>query len=242
MSASTVGFPLEFRTLSITVSESKQNSGEANDKEAKLDNVELDYFANLDLHTSKADRVLKSFDVSEKDGLSDEKAAASLARDGKNTLPKVRESYYRKIFWYLFGSFCSVLWFGVIVFFICWKPLSNPPSIPNPAIAIIAIVGILLQASFSAFQDWSTKRVMDSILDLLPAGAMVTRNGTSSKVSATDLVVGDIVKIAIGNKVSADLRLLTTSGDIRFDRSVLTGEPEEIEGAVESTSESFLES
>jgi sodium/potassium-transporting ATPase subunit alpha len=238
-SAANAGFPLEFRTLSIAVSESKQRPDES-DRDDKLD-TERDYFASLHFHTSNRDEVLKSFEVTEKGGLGDELAASRLARDGKNTLPKARESYYRKLFWYLFGGFCSVLWFAVIVFFLCWKPLSTPPSIPNLAMAIMVIFVIVLQASFSAFQDWSTKRVMNSILDLLPAEAMVIRNGTASKISATELVVGDIVQIAIGNKVPADLLLLSTSGDIRFDRSVLTGEPDEIEGSIECTNESFLE-
>lgn len=83
---------------------------------------------------------------------------------------------------------------------------------------------------------------MNAILDLLPADALVIRNGQATKTPSTDLVVGDIVKISIGNKVPADLRLLSTSGDVRFDRSMLTGESDEIEGAVDSTDKNFLES
>lgn len=82
---------------------------------------------------------------------------------------------------------------------------------------------------------------MNAILDLLPADALVVRGGQTTKVPSTDLVVGDIVKISIGNKVPADIRLLATSGDVRFDRSMLTGESDEIEGAVDSTDKNFLE-
>ncbi|ELR04093.1 hypothetical protein VC83_02010 [Pseudogymnoascus destructans] len=242
MSAANTGIPLEFRTLSIGLSESKQISREFDGKEEKPRTEELDYFANLDFHSVAAEQVLKSLDTSEKLGLDATAAAASLERDGSNTLPKVRDQHWRKIFWYIFGGFCSILWFGVIVFFLCWQPLSSPPSIPNLALAILVIIVIFLQASFSAFQDWSTKRVMNSILDLLPAEAMVIRDGQAKKMPTTELVVGDIVQISIGNKVPADLRLLSTSGDIRFDRSVLTGEPDEIEGAINCTNESFLES
>jgi sodium/potassium-transporting ATPase subunit alpha len=46
----------------------------------------------------------------------------------------------------------------------------------------------------------------------------------------------------VGNKVPADLRILSHSGDIRFDRSMLTGESEEVEGAIDGTDPNFLES
>lgn len=101
---------------------------------------------------------------------------------------------------------------------------------------------------------------MNSIMNLLPSDALVTRDGQSTKINSTDLVVGDIVKISIGNKTPADMRILSTSGvsilanshfeilliycyqDLRFDRSMLTGESEEIDGAVECTEKNFLES
>jgi sodium/potassium-transporting ATPase subunit alpha len=68
------------------------------------------------------------------------------------------------------------------------------------------------------------------------------RGGSFVKVPSTDVVAGDIVRISIGNKVPADLRLLSSSGDIRFDRSMITGEAEEVEGAIDSTDQNFLES
>jgi sodium/potassium-transporting ATPase subunit alpha len=124
----------------------------------------------------------------------------------------------------VFGGFCSVLWIGVIIFFICWRPLGNPDPAPyNLGLAILVLIVIFLQASFSAFQDWSTARTMKSILNLLPAETVAMREGESRKVASADLVVGDIVKVTIGNKVLADMRLLSTSGGVRFDRSMLTG-------------------
>lgn len=82
---------------------------------------------------------------------------------------------------------------------------------------------------------------MKSILNLLPAETVALRDGESRKVGSIDLVVGDIVKVAIGNKVPADMRILSTSGDVRFDRSMLTGELEEVEGNTRMTDKNFLE-
>ncbi|KAF3398055.1 Sodium/potassium-transporting ATPase subunit alpha-1 [Penicillium rolfsii] len=235
------GIPIEFRTLSIQVSESQAAPKEilAEPPKEKLPNQ--DYFESLDFHLLSQDALCQQFNVDLRTGLSSSAAATRLARDGKNVIAQHRENYLKKLFFYVFGGFCSILWVGVIIFFICWKPLSNPPSPTNLALAILIIIVIVLQAIFSAFQDWSTKRVMNSILNLLPAEALVMRDEKFIRLPATDLVSGDIVQISVGNKVPADMRLLKTSGDVRFDRAILTGESDEIDGAIEATETNFLE-
>lgn len=54
-------------------------------------------------------------------------------------------------------------------------------------------------------------------------------------------MVGDILKIIYGQKVSADCRIIETK-DLKFDKSMLTGESEAIEGTVECTDEKYVES
>jgi sodium/potassium-transporting ATPase subunit alpha len=113
----------------------------------------------------------------------------------------------------------------VIIFFICWRPLGDPNPAPySLGLAILVMIVILLQASFSGFQDWSTAWTMNTILNLLPSDALIIRDGTHVKVPSTDIFPGDIVSVGIGNKVPADMRILSTSGDVRFDCSMLTGE------------------
>ena len=57
----------------------------------------------------------------------------------------------------------------------------------------------------------------------------------TKRVPATELVTGDIVKITLGSKVPADMRILSCSSDLRFDRSILTGESNPISAAVDAT-------
>ncbi|KAJ5342430.1 hypothetical protein N7541_011554 [Penicillium brevicompactum] len=233
--------PIEFRTLSIHVSESQQAPKQIINDPAKEKHPQQDYFENLDFHIVSPERLCQEFNVDQRTGLTSTSAATRLQRDGKNVIAHHRENYLKKIFFYVFGGFCSVLWVGVVIFFVCWKPLSNPPSAQNLAMAVLILIVIALQASFSAFQDWSTARVMNSILGLLPAEAMVMRDEKLVQIPAADLVAGDIVHIGIGNKVPADMRILQSSGDVRFDRAILTGESDEVEGAIECTEINFLE-
>jgi sodium/potassium-transporting ATPase subunit alpha len=234
----TVGNACEMRTNFVF-----SLPGNPPNKGGDSDSANKDYFEQLDYHKLSTKEVCDRFNVFEAQGLSQNAAATRLQRDGKNEIPHPEPKWIGKLLGYVFGGFCSVLWVGVVIFFICWRPLGDPnPAAYNLGLAILVLIVIILQACFSAFQDWSTARTMQSILDLLPSDAYVMREGSFVKSPSTNLVVGDIVRISIGDKVPADLRILSSSGDVRFDRSVLTGEAEEVEGAVDSTDNNFLES
>lgn len=55
------------------------------------------------------------------------------------------------------------------------------------------------------------------------------------RLPASQLVSGDIVTVTLGLKVPADLRLFEVSPDLRFDRSILTGESNDIPATVDCT-------
>ena len=58
-----------------------------------------------------------------------------------------------------------------------------------------------------------------------PDEATALRSGQVSRVHASDLVPGDIVSVAVGDKVPADCRLLSiSSSSFRVDQAILTGE------------------
>lgn len=243
--------PIEFRTLSFGVSESraigdpptkpKHKTSKATKKAKQEEEVKND-FATADEHIITLDSLTHRLRVNSAQGLTTEDATKRLAEDGKNVLPTRKPSYIKKLLSYVFGGFCSILWVGVIIFFICWRPLGDPNPAPyNLGLAVLVIIVIFLQAAFSAFQDWSTAKTMNSILDMLPSEAMVLRQGSWTKMRTSELVVGDVVKISIGDKVPADMRLIETSGDLRFDRSAMTGESHEIDGTVDNTDDNFLE-
>lgn len=250
----TAGIPIEFRTLSFSVSQSQSKAlgDDALDKRPhytsrhKTGKRQQDEtprsLAEADEHTTSLDKLYQRFRVSPFQGLSAEAAARRLQDEGPNCLPRRRKNYARILLRYIFGGFCSVLWVGVIIFFICWRPLGDPnPAAYNLGLAVLVLVVIFLQAGFSAFQDYSTAKTMNSILDMLPSDAHVLRDGEWVTTRTSNLVPGDIVSVKIGDKVPADLRLVETSGDVRFDRSAMTGESEEVEGSLDATDNNFLE-
>ncbi|EFA86501.1 hypothetical protein PPL_00295 [Heterostelium album PN500] len=104
------------------------------------------------------------------------------------------------------------------------------------------MIVIFLQALFSAFQDWSTSRVMKSILSMLPSESLVVRGGQITRLPTSQLVVGDIVHLKMGNKVPADMVVFQSSGDLKVDNSILTGENKPINVVTNCTDSSFIES
>jgi len=76
---------------------------------------------------------------------------------------------------------------------------------------------------------------------MLPSEIVVLRDGNWHAILATGLVPGDIVQIRAGNKIPADLRLVEVSGDLKFNRSILTGEAKPIKASIDATGDNFLE-
>jgi sodium/potassium-transporting ATPase subunit alpha len=83
--------------------------------------------------------------------------------------------------------------------------------------------------------------VIASLYNLLPSEVNVLRAGRFNPVPASELVPGDVVQISAGSKVPADLRLFEVSGDLKFNKSVLTGDAKAVKTSVDRTSVNFLE-
>ncbi|MGI6110535.1 MAG: calcium-translocating P-type ATPase, PMCA-type, partial [Eubacteriaceae bacterium] len=61
----------------------------------------------------------------------------------------------------------------------------------------------------------------------------VIRDGCITEISQEDLVVGDIVELAVGDSIPADIRILSSSG-LRTDESALTGESDTVKKDAET--------
>ncbi|OAX37831.1 calcium ATPase [Rhizopogon vinicolor AM-OR11-026] len=134
------------------------------------------------------------------------------------------------------------MWIAFVVTIISYKPLGEPdPSAVNLGVAVLLMLVIIISATFYAFVDWNASRIMKSIKSLIANEAAVIRDGQQQLIPATDIVVGDIVVLSTGDRVPADLRIVSASSDLRIDRSLLTGESDMIPGSLDATSDNALE-
>ncbi|KAF7984332.1 hypothetical protein HWV62_15333 [Athelia sp. TMB] len=227
----------DFRTLSIHVTDTKEGKSDYKGKKNVQD------LSALEWHTLSSAEVCTRLGVVQNLGLDSPMAERRLHQNGKNVISPPPKNLAKKIFFYIFGGFGSLLFVASIICFLAWKPLGEPdPAVANLALAIVLLVVIAIQSFFNAWQDYSTGRVMASISGMLPTEILVFRDGNMRKMPAADLVSGDVVQITLGSKVPADIRLLDVSSDLRFDRSILTGESNPIGATVDATDPNFMES
>ncbi len=86
---------------------------------------------------------------------------------------------------------------------------------------ILAVV--LLNALIGYIQEFKAEKSVRALKRLLVAKARVIREGMEKEISGAELVPGDVVLLASGTRVPADLRLLHTN-ELRVDEAMLTGE------------------
>lgn len=87
---------------------------------------------------------------------------------------------------------------------------------------------VLINALIGFIQEGKAEKSLDAIRNLLSLQANVVRDGHRREISAEDLVPGDIVLLASGDKVPADLRLIETR-NLRIEEAALTGESAPVE-------------
>ncbi|KAJ1889483.1 hypothetical protein LPJ66_008008, partial [Kickxella alabastrina] len=184
-----------------------QHQADYDDQQNRL-NSNADELSSLKFHLDTVNQTLAKFGTSPIQGLEDPAVKRRRERDGPNTLSSPPNRIFLKIFEWLFSGFCPLLWIASICVWISWKPLGKPSNPQYLALGVAIFIVIALQASFSAWQEWTTSRVMASITSMLPTETMVIRNGKLVKIVAGELVQGDIVRVRGGDKVPADLRLI----------------------------------
>ena len=90
------------------------------------------------------------------------------------------------------------------------------------ALCVAVVAVILLNAGFAFVQEMQAERAVEALAAFLPATARVVRGGRETEVPARDLVPGDVLLVAEGERVCADGRLI--DGSVEMDLSALTGE------------------
>lgn len=154
-------------------------------------------------------------------GLSAEEAARRLGQNGRNAL---KEEKKKSKVWLFFAQFKDLM----SIILICAAFLSAVLAFVTRDRAELADTGILLfiillNAAVGFLQQYRADAAIENLKKLSVCEAKVVRGGKLFRINAEELVVGDIVEIAEGDRIPADCRILR-SENFRCDESALTGE------------------
>jgi Mg2+-importing ATPase len=93
----------------------------------------------------------------------------------------------------------------------------------NVASFVIVIVMVVLSITLDFVQGLRAENSVDALRRTVAVRALVRRDGAEASVPVEDLVPGDIVRLAAGDLVPADCRLIEAR-DLYVDQAMLTGE------------------
>ncbi len=149
-------------------------------------------------------------------GLTSEEAGRLLKVHGPNVLPDTaRIPAWQRLLAEFVHFFALLLWAAAGMAFVA--------ALPQLAIAIIAVV--IINGIFAYIQEERAEHAAAKLWALLPAQALVRRDGRPVSVPASELAPGDVVLLAAGDRIPANLTLASASG-CSVDESMLTGESE----------------
>ena len=87
-------------------------------------------------------------------------------------------------------------------------------------------------------QESSAEKAIAALQEYSANEAKVIRNGAVKKVRAEELVPGDIITVAVGDRIPADCRLLSIqSNSFNVDQAILTGESESVAKSTKAISD-----
>ncbi|MBI0584397.1 MAG: HAD-IC family P-type ATPase [Methanomassiliicoccus sp.] len=154
-------------------------------------------------------------------GLTGTEAGARLQRYGPNELLVKKGPGPLALFARQFTDpLVAILLVAAAISFIVWLIEGGTDGLID-TVVIMAIV--LINAALGFYQEYKAERTLEALRDLASPQATVVRDGREMDVPSKELVPGDVIVLATGDKISADARLLEA---INLDtiEAALTGE------------------
>ncbi|XP_069745332.1 sodium/potassium-transporting ATPase subunit alpha [Narcine bancroftii] len=226
-------------------SENAINSNKKSKSKSKNKDIdELKKEVTLDDHKLNLDELQQKYGTDLTRGLTPDRAKEILARDGPNALtppPTVPE--WIKFCRQLFGGFSILLWIGAFLCFLAYgiqAATADNPANDNLYLGVVLSTVVIITGCFSYYQEAKSSKIMDSFKNMVPQQALVIRDGEKSSINAELVVVGDLVEVKGGDRIPADLRIISAQG-CKVDNSSLTGESEPQSRSSEYSSENPLE-
>lgn len=207
-----------------------------NEKEAEVRkaNEKASEISSMDEHRIPLEELCYRFGTSVEAGLTSEQAIKRNAEEGDNKLPeKKKEPGWLRFLKEITNWFAIMLWVGSILCIVIYiiQPTGN---LPNLYLAFVLMIVVILTGCITFAQGAKSEALMEGFKNMLPSNCKVLRDGKLTQIAAEKLVRGDVVEVISGEKVPADIRIISCV-EMKVDNSALTGEVEPLLRSPECT-------
>ncbi|HRY61505.1 MAG TPA: HAD-IC family P-type ATPase, partial [Candidatus Fermentibacter sp.] len=149
------------------------------------------------------------------EGLSHEEAAARLASEGPNELPR---SSSRGLFKLVFDVVSEPMLLLLLASGCLYLFVAREPQDAAMLLGFVALVIVI-----TIVQERRTDKALKALRDISSPRALVVRSGSRIRIPGRDVVPGDLLIVSEGDRVAAD-GMLADSMNLFVDESCLTGE------------------
>jgi P-type Ca2+ transporter type 2C len=167
-----------------------------------------------------ADAICQQLDVQQRSGLSSHEGAARLKTYGSNQLSKTKKINPATLF---FNQFKDTLVIILIIAAMVSFSLAFIEEEGGMQESLLIMVIVLAIAVVGFFNEYKAEKTVEALSKLVGFKTRVRRDGKLLEIEAADVVPGDIVVFEAGQKISADIRLISAN-DVRINEASLTGE------------------
>ncbi len=151
---------------------------------------------------------------SSSDGLSSGEAKKRLLEFGKNQINRKKGDGALKVLWRQINN--PLIWV-----LIGSSTMATLLGKITDGLVVLSVVVVNTIIGF--IQEFKAGKAIEALNDMVPENATVLRNGQYITVPVSELVPGDIVQLAAGDRVPADMRLIHQK-NLSVEEAALTGE------------------
>ena len=165
-------------------------------------------------------------------GLSSVEVGRRREEFGPNTLQQAKKKNYLLAYLRQYVQFFAILL--EVAALLSLLADHYAPGEGSDILGIAIACAVVINATFSFWQEYKADRAMEALLKLMPTLVNVLRDGETLRIDSKELVPGDIILLEEGDKIAADA-VLTEVTSLYVDLSALNGESEPAKRTLEGS-------